>query len=59
MLEHLVPAPRAARVQYPVPARGAARALRLRAYTRRASGVRAYARGTGTQCDTRKRAGGS
>ena len=28
MLENLVPAPRATRVQYPVPARGAARAAR-------------------------------
>ena len=56
MLENLVPAPRAARVQYRVPARGAPRAAIAYICAPR---ERAYARRAGKQCSTRRRAAGS
>ena len=47
MLENLVPAPRATRVQYRVPARGAARSALTRICVPR---ERAYARPASTTC---------
>ena len=56
MLENLVPAPRATRVQYYLPTRGVVRAALARICAPR---ERAYPRRAGTQCGTRRRAAGS